>query len=205
MADLSLRFDDVIEENYDRMLTRIRQFAVERPLPERVSLEIGSNRANFLRQLAQRHPERFYLGIEWRKKYVDFGKENLLEHGVKNADLLQADATMAIPILLEEGQLSELFILFPDPWWKKRHRKRRIIQPQTLDLFASKMHPGATLWLRTDVGTLADDFREVLDAHPEFEHLPFEEMPVEPFPRTTREVKILRKGIPVHTLYYVRR
>src|SRR5690554_4454475 len=187
------------------MLTRIRHFATERPLPERVSLEIGSNRANFLRQLAQRNPERFYLGIEWRKKYVDFGKVNLLEHGVKNADLLQADATMAIPILLEEGQLSELFILFPDPWWKKRHRKRRIIQDETLDLFASKMHPGAMLWLRTDVGTLADDFREVLDAHPEFDLLPFEKMPTEPFPRTTREVNILRKGLPVHTLYYVRR
>ncbi|RAL23551.1 tRNA (guanosine(46)-N7)-methyltransferase TrmB [Lujinxingia litoralis] len=205
MADLSLRFDEVIEENYDRMLTRIREFAHATPLPERVSLEIGSNRANFLRQLAQRHPDRHYLGIEWRKKYVDFGKVNLLEHGVTNADLLQADATLAIPILFEAGQLSELFILFPDPWWKKRHQKRRIIQPHTLDLFAEKMHSGAHLWLRTDVGTLADDFRVDLDAHPEFELLPFEEMPLEPYPRTTREVKILRKGLPVHTLYYVRR
>jgi tRNA (guanine-N7-)-methyltransferase len=205
VVDLIHRFDPITEQYYDRPLARLRTLAAELTLPERVSVEIGSNRANFLRGLSQQQPERYHVGIEWKKKYVQWGNELLEAHNVTNALLLQADANLAIPILFDDGQIDELFILFPDPWWKKRHRKRRVIQPEFLDLMTRKMPPGGMIWIRTDVGPLADDMRDVLDAHEHFEPLPFDEYPALPFPRTTREVKIIAQNLPIHLLYYRRK
>ncbi|MBA2661833.1 MAG: tRNA (guanosine(46)-N7)-methyltransferase TrmB [Bradymonadaceae bacterium] len=204
MPDLSLRFDAHTEHFYSRQLAWLRDRALNDPFVGPVSVEIGSNRGKFLRELSGRDPERFYIGIEWRHKFVELAKEMFEKHGVANAITFRADANLAIPVLFDEGQLQELFVLFPDPWWKSRHRKRRIIQPAFLDILATKMPLGAMIWIRTDVGTLADDMREILDAHPCFEALPFEQFPVEPFPRTNREVTIIAKGLPIHPLYYRR-
>ncbi|MFU8804626.1 MAG: tRNA (guanine(46)-N(7))-methyltransferase TrmB [Bradymonadaceae bacterium] len=204
MADLSYRFDPLTEKHYAWHLAELREVAKELTLPSTVSVEIGSNRANFLRDLSLAHAERFHIGLEWREKYVQMGLENLKAHDVDNALLLQADANYALPILFDDGQIGELFILFPDPWWKLRHRKRRIIQPPMLDLLEKKMSSGAVLWIRTDVGPLADDMREVLAEHGAFEPLPFEDYPTVPFPRTTREVHIIKKGLPIHLLYFRR-
>lgn len=205
MADLAFRFDDITEQHYAFYLDKLRKLAATTPLPPRVSIEIGSNRGKFITELAARHPERFYVGIEYRLKYAEFARETQAAAGIENVLMLQADANLALPILFDDGQIEELFLLCPDPWWKQRHRKRRIIQPEFLDLMARKMPSGGMLWVRTDVGTLADDMREVLDAHEAFELLPFDEHPVEPFPRTTREVKIMRAQIPMNLLYYRRR
>ncbi len=205
MADLSYRFDKYTEK-YDKFhLDRIREFARTTPLPDNLMVEIGSNRARFLSRLAEENPDRFLLGIEWREKHVDYGCGVLADRGIENAKLIQADANHALPILIDEEQIGDLFIPFPDPWWKIRHRKRRIIQPEFLDLVAEKMKDGGTLWIRTDVGSLADDMQEIIDAHPAFEPLPLDEFPKTPFPRTTREVTILKRGLPVHLLYYRRR
>ncbi len=204
MPDPPFRFDEDTERRERFHLDRIRAFGQENPLPDDLVVEIGSNRCRFLAELAQRWPDRFLLGVEWRMKYAEMGRELLNESGVENARVLQADAALAFPVLLDDGQITDLFILFPDPWWKKRHRKRRIIRPDFLDLAAKKIRPGGHLWIRTDVGPLAEDMEEVLAAHPAFEPLPLEEFPLVPFPRTTRERTILKRGLPVHPLYYRR-
>lgn len=205
MSAVSHRFDYYTEKFDQWHLERIREFARENPLPDDLVIEIGANRGRFLTGLAQRWPDRFILGIEWRKKHVDFAQETLAELGLKNAAMLQADANHAIPLIIKDGQIGDLFILFPDPWWKARHRKRRVIQPQFLDLIAQKMKDNGRLFIRTDVGTFADDMQEIIDAHPEFIPLSSDEIPLQPFPRTTREVSIMRKGLPIHLLYYRRR
>jgi hypothetical protein len=64
---------------------------------------------------------------------------------------------------------------------------------------------GGTLWIRTDVGPLADDMRDVLVEHPDFEPLPFDEFPDEPFPRSTRERHVIGEGMPVNVVYFQRR
>jgi len=204
VADLSYRFDTYTENHYGHQLARLRELATGLELPSRLSVEIGSNRANFLAGLSERRPERFHVGLEWRKKYVDLGHRMFQRRGIENALLLQADANFAMPILFDDGQIEEVFILFPDPWWKKRHYKRRVIQPDFLDLMHRKMSSGGILWIRTDVGPLADDMRDTLDAHKSFEPLKFDEFPSHPFPRTTREVKIIDQGLPINLLYYRR-
>ncbi len=203
MPNPDYRFDKYTEEYQAAELERVRAYARQAHLPAQVSMEIGSNRGRFSSELAGRHPERYYLGVEW-SSLAKNARSRLKRDGVDNADVLAADANHVLPLVIDDGQLAELFLLFPDPWWKKRHRKRRVIQPAFLDLLAQKMACGGKLWIRTDVGPFADDMRETLAAHPAFEPVDVFDYPIEPFPRSTRERHVISNGIPVHTLYYER-
>lgn len=202
MADLNFTFDDTTEEYYDRMLADIREFARNTPLPDKLSLEIGSNKGKFLHGLAQQHPDKYFVGVELRAKYARMANNAYARDNINNAHVLRADANLALPILVDDGQLEELFLLYPDPWWKKRHRKRRIIQPDFLDMMSVKMAPGGKLWIRTDVGPLANDMRSVLNEHPNFRPTSYDEYPMQAFPKSERDVVTQGKNMPVQVIYY---
>lgn len=205
MADLDLRFDDITEQYFDRQLAEIREFARSHPLPDAVSMEIGSNKGKFIRGLARANPDRYYLGIEIRRKWARMANKSYEREGLSNAHVMHADANLAVPVLLDDGQLHELFVLYPDPWWKARHRKRRVIRTESLDLLARKMAPGGKLWIRTDVGSLANDMRADLNAHPEFEPTQLSEYPLTPFPYSERDDVTITNELPVQLLYYTRK
>lgn len=204
MPDLDFRFDEITENYSRRQLDEVRAFARTHTLPPDLMLEIGTNRGRFLKQLAEKHPASGVLGVELRYKYVKLARRDLKTAQIENAHVICADANLLLPIVIDDGQLTDLFVLYPDPWWKKRHRKRRIIQPEFLDLLARKMRPGGTLWVRTDVGPLADAMRRTLVEHDDFAPMPPDEFPVEPFLRSTREAKSIANGLPVNLLYFRR-
>ncbi len=204
MADLNYRFDDITEQYASRPLAEVREYAKNNTLSDQLSMEIGSNKGQFLRGLAVENPDTFYLGIEIRPKWASQANESFEKEGISNAHILSADAFHALPILVDDGQLKELFVLYPDPWWKARHRKRRVIQTSNLDMLAKKMSPGAKLWIRTDVGPLANDMRADLNAHPEFEPIPLKDYPLDPFPYSERDTLTIKKSLPVQLLYYQR-
>lgn len=203
MPDLDYRFDKYTEEYQADELERIRTFAAEASLPDAVSLEVGTNRGRFLKAIAERHPDRYYLGVEWTHSLAEAADQRLERAGVDNAHVLEADVNHVLPVVVDDDQLREVFVLYPDPWWKTRHRKRRVIQSDFLDLLCQKLRPGGPLWVRTDVGPFADDMREVLDDHPAFEPMDAFEVPLQPFPRSTRERHVIESGLPVHLVYYV--
>ena len=205
MPDLDLRFDEITERYHDRPLRAIRELANSGRLPSGpISLEIGSNRGRLLRELAARHPDRFYIGIEIRAKWAAEANESLQEEGIDNALVVRADALWTIPVLIDDGQLREVFVFYPDPWWKARHRRRRVIREEMLDLLSPKMADGAPMWVRTDVGPLANDMRAVLNAHSDFTPMPLERYPLVPLPHSERDVVTIANELPVHTLYYER-
>lgn len=205
MVDLDFRFDEITEQYSGRTLARIREFAAETVLDGPMVLEIGSNRGRFLLGLAENRPELLHLGVELRRKYARSASKRIARAGVPNAHVLCADANLVVPILADDGQIEEFFLICPDPWWKARHEKRRIIQPEFLDLMERKMPAGGRIYVRTDVGTLADWMRGHLDEHPAFEPMAPEDYPAEGFPRSTRERHIMGYGMPMFPLYYVRR
>lgn len=204
MAHPEHRFDALTEEFYDHQLEALRAFARDHMPDGPVSVEIGSNKGKFVRELAQAHPETDYIGLEIRRKYAEMAQASLDELGLTRAHVLRADAAHALPILFDDGQIQEMFILYPDPWWKARHRKRRVVREDMLDVFARKMAPGAPLWIRTDVGPLGHDMRDEIHAHPSFEPLELEKYPMTPFPYSERDVRTIRKGMPVNLLYFQR-
>ncbi len=202
MANLDFQFDDTTETHHQRELAAFREFAAETVLPEKVTVEIGSNRGRFLSALSTARPERFHLGIEIRYKWVKQSRRDLENRKIDNADVICGDANLALPIVFDDAQIDELYVLYPDPWWKARHHKRRLIQPKFLDLLHKKMTPDGKVIIRTDVGPLADAMREELTFHPHFEPGPPDEYAFNELPLSTRERSSIDQDIPLNLVYF---
>jgi tRNA (guanine-N7-)-methyltransferase len=128
------------------------------------TLEIGFGNGEHLAALAATHPERDYLGVEVHRPGVGHLFMLAEKSGITN---LRASAHDAVEVLREQiapGALDEVLVLFPDPWHKKRHHKRRLIQAPFVELVASRMAAGGVFRLATDWEPYAQQMLEVLAA-----------------------------------------
>ncbi len=132
--------------------------------PGRLELEIGSGAGAFALGYAARHPEVRYVAIEWRKKYARELEHRALARGLANLKVVEADARAVIPRLFAPGSLSGIHLQFPDPWWKRAHRKRAILTPAFAALLHERSAPGAVFDLRTDVRSRAEEMLATLEA-----------------------------------------
>jgi tRNA (guanine-N7-)-methyltransferase len=126
------------------------------------TLEIGFGNGEHLAALAAAHPQRDYFGIEVHRPGMGHLLMLAQTHHLEN---LRASAHDAVEVLREQippAALDEVLVLFPDPWHKKRHRKRRLIQPPFVELIASRLAPGGVLKLATDWEPYALQMLEVL-------------------------------------------
>ncbi|MEU6129592.1 tRNA (guanosine(46)-N7)-methyltransferase TrmB [Saccharopolyspora sp. NPDC047091] len=130
-------------------------------------LEIGSGMGESTAQLAAAAPEVDHLAVEVYKP----GLAQLLlraEHlELSNLRLLRGDAVVLLREHVRPGSLAGVRIFFPDPWPKKRHHKRRLVQPETIALIASRLAPGGYVHLATDWENYAEQMLEVCSAEPE--------------------------------------
>lgn len=118
-------------------------------------LEIGFGGGEHLAGQAERHPQTGYIGIEPFLNGVAKALTYREELGLENLCLHRGDAREVLPRFKAES-LDRIFLLFPDPWHKKRHAKRRFVQPSTRDDFARILKPGGKLRIATDVKSYAD-------------------------------------------------
>jgi len=128
------------------------------------TLEIGFGNGEHLAALATAHPDRDYFGIEVHRPGVG---HLLLLAATNNLTNVRTSSHDAVEVLREqigEGSLDEVLVLFPDPWHKKRHHKRRLIQPPFVELIASRLRQGGVLRLATDWEEYALQMLEVLSA-----------------------------------------
>ena len=128
------------------------------------TLEIGFGNGEHLAALATAHPERDYLGIEVHRPGVG---HLLMLAATNNLTNLRASAHDAVEVLGEQiapDSLDEVLVLFPDPWHKKRHHKRRLIQPPFVELIAARIRSGGVLRLATDWEEYAVQMLEVMQA-----------------------------------------
>ncbi|MBS0394259.1 MAG: tRNA (guanosine(46)-N7)-methyltransferase TrmB [Proteobacteria bacterium] len=132
------------------------------------TLEIGFGDGETLVALAAAHPERDYLGIEVHAPGVGHCLLRAAAAGLANLRVIRHDAVEVLERGLAPGALDEVLVYFPDPWPKKRHHKRRLVQRPFAALLASRLASGGTLRLATDWAPYAEWMREVLDASPEF-------------------------------------
>src|SRR5262250_1414240 len=132
--------------------------------PGPLELEIGSGAGAFALGYAARHPGRRYIAIEWRKKYARELEHRARARGLSNLRVVEADARAVIPRLFAPGSLAAIHLQFPDPWWKRAHRKRAILTPAFASLLRERAAPGAVFDLRTDVRARAEEMLETLEA-----------------------------------------
>lgn len=134
-------------------------------------VEIGFGNGEHLADMAAAHPERDYLGIEVHPPGVGRLLLCLARLQLRNVRVSCLDAVEVLQTQLPAGCLDEIVILFPDPWPKKRHHKRRLIQGALVELLAASLRPGAVLHLATDWRPYAAQMLEVLNACAQLENL----------------------------------
>ena len=131
-----------------------------------VILEIGFGMGETTAQIAQAHPENNYLGIEVHTPGVGGLLKLIVENGLTNLRLVQHDAVEVLTHMIAPASLAGAHIFFPDPWPKKRHHKRRLLQPGFVSLLASRLAPGAYLHSATDWQEYAEQILAVFAAEP---------------------------------------
>lgn len=170
-------------------------------------LEIGFGNGEALRHAARHAPDRDHIGIEVHAPGVGRLLNALAEDGTANVRLYHHDAVEVLEREIADASLDEIRIYFPDPWHKKRHHKRRIVQPEMAALLTRKLRPGGQLHLATDWMDYAEQMWDVLDATPGLRNRagPRGHVPRPPWrPQTHFETRGERLGHPVRDLLYER-
>jgi tRNA (guanine-N7-)-methyltransferase len=133
-----------------------------------VFLEIGFGNGESLATMARDNPECNYLGIEVHAPGVGHLLMKLEEYGCGNVRVCHHDAVEVLRDMIPDRALSGVYLFFPDPWHKKRHHKRRIVQADFVSLLASKLRPGGLFHAATDWENYAEHMLEVLKGAPQF-------------------------------------
>ena len=133
-----------------------------------VYLEIGFGNGESLAQMALAHPERNYLGIEVHPPGVGHLLIRIDELGLKNLRIMQHDAIDILRQSIAPASLAGVQLFFPDPWHKKKHHKRRIVQPEFVKLLARDMRPGGVFHAASDWENYARHILRVLSDMPEY-------------------------------------
>lgn len=170
-----------------------------------VALEIGFGHGRFLVGLAQAMPEARILGCEYQGRWVRKVVRRLQRLAIENALALKGDARVLLTLDVPPGRLDHVFVMFPDPWWKpKHHRRRRMFTPELLDVLARALRPGGSLLLRTDVAAYLRSSERLVGAHPEFEPAPDRAWPWAGV-TTRREDKCVEEGVATDQRVWLRR
>jgi tRNA (guanine-N7-)-methyltransferase len=130
-----------------------------------LEVEVGSGKGLFLRTAAQQRPEVDFLGIEVSGKYARFAAAALAKRKLNNAMVALADVLRVFDELLPEGSLAAVHVYFPDPWWKKRHKKRRVMRETFVRDVQRTLASGGALHFWTDVEEYFHTSLELLAAH----------------------------------------
>jgi tRNA (guanine-N7-)-methyltransferase len=172
-------------------------------------LDIGCARGRFLLQIAQIEPNWNFLGLEIREPLVDEANRLRDELELQNLHYLFCNVNNSLRSLLSTfppGTLQRVSIQFPDPWFKNRHAKRRIVQPELVAELSDYLTPGGIVFLQSDVEFVAIEMCDRFADHPSFQRQGLGEWLAEnPLPVSTeREIATQKKGEPVYRAVFVK-
>lgn len=175
-------------------------FGREAPL----ELEIGTSGGEFLSRRAIEAPDVDHVGIEVKNRRVRSFAGRITQQGLGNVRIVHGEAAQLVSCLFMPGTLQRAYVLFPDPWPKKRHHKNRFVNRYTAQIFASLLMPGGELCLATDDLDYLAWMRDVMDRAPGFGG-PVYDAPESPFGFPTRyETYWIAEGRSITYLTYVR-
>ncbi len=169
-------------------------------------VEIGFGNGDFLVHLAKTNPDHNIIGFEVSNQSIGKAERKIKSNKLSNARVVHARGESALAHLLEPQSVTEFHINYPDPWFKKRHVGRRLIQSDTLDYLASRLVEGGLLYLATDIRDYAEMCHELLSRHPALDNtfdMPWVDA-IEGRVITKYEQKGYREGRPGHYFRYHR-
>lgn len=172
-----------------------------------VELEVGFGKGLFLCNTAQAQPDRNYLGVEIERKYVLLAATRLARRNLANVKLACADARWFLANKVPDASLAAVHIYFPDPWWKQRHRKRRLFTAEFASRCARILRPGGRLHFATDVQEYFEESAGLVREVSSLAELP---APAEQTPRhdmdylTNFERKFRKADLPIYRAVWER-
>jgi tRNA (guanine-N7-)-methyltransferase len=191
------------------------QYPLERPLDwpalfghdGPVEIEVGSGKGLFLATAATERPGHQFLGIELSKKYAKLAAERAVKHGLGNIKVWPGDARIVLARLVPESSVKAVHVYFPDPWWKKRHKKRRVFNEGLVAAIVRGLEPSGELHVATDVEEYFGVIQTLIAAEPSLTEAP---APVAREPEhnldylTNFERKFRIEGRPIFRARYVK-
>ena len=171
-----------------------------------MALDVGCGAGLFVQQLAQLKPQLNVVGMEIRQHLVDAALARVRLCALPNGYALVANANAHLKLLFSPRSIAFVSLNFPDPWYKKRHQKRRVLQPAWLEDLLPILSDGAHIHAMTDYLPLAEHMRHTLDACPALRcvHSPHLFAPSSTTGlQSEREMKHLARGEPIYRLQYV--
>jgi tRNA (guanine-N7-)-methyltransferase len=171
-----------------------------------VEVEIGFGRGDFLLDRSKRHPDTLLIGYETKIKATRLMLRRIERFGLDNLWVSDDDVRFNLPLVIEDGRLAVVHILFPDPWWKPQHYVKRLFSPPFVDLLAAKLQSGGLLHFKSDVQEYGELVRYLVEGHDAFEaHDPTLVERIGPYAMTHREAWCHRNQRPVYAYYFLRR
>lgn len=177
--------------------------------PKPLHLDIGCGKGRFLLNMATLEPSWNYLGLEIREPLVQEANTWQDNLGLTNLYYLFCNVNNSLKSILSSlpvGTLQRVTIQFPDPWFKNRHSKRRLVQPELVAELADYLAVGGVVFLQSDIEVLAGEMCDYFDADPSFHRQGTQDWLIEnPLPvPTEREKSTLLRGQPVYRALFVR-
>lgn len=176
------------------------------PEPDRpLLLDIGSARGRFILRMAGAEPQWNYLGVEIREPLVGEANRIAAEEGLTNVHYAFCNAMLWLDRLIEDlppGILQAVTIQFPDPWFKKKHAKRRMVNELMVDTVAQRLAHGGRVFVQTDIESLAEEMFDLFRGDKRFVE---EDIADNPYPvKTERERAVEEKELPVYRAAFER-
>ncbi len=166
-----------------------------------VQLDVGCGRGLFLYNASVENPQINYLGLELDFREGRRAAKRLVKRQAANARIVGGDATVVLKKHIPAHSVDAVHVYFPDPWWRRRHRRRRIFTDELVNSCSRILKHGGELHSWTDVPDYFEVIRSLMDHHPDFEfvatpeeHVPEHDMDYQ----TSFERKARKKGIEIH-------
>lgn len=144
--------------------------------------EVGCGHGHFLTAYAVAHPDQLCIGVDITKDRIDRGIRKRDRAKLRNLHFIHAEAGLFLESLPKTAAFSSIFVLFPDPWPKRRHHKNRLIQPDFLTAVAARANAKTCLYFRTDYEPYFKEAEDTIRVHPAWELVsqpwPFEQVTV---------------------------
>jgi len=198
-------------------LSRFFQIEKELPAPNElfenidlpIHLDIGCARGKFLMEMASSNRNWNYLGFEIRESLVLSAEKERIDLGINNLRYLFCNANVSLPgwlSSLKTNQVKIVSIQFPDPWFKLRHKKRRVINDSLIDLLARNLDEGSKIFIQTDVVDVMKEMSNIIDLSQYFEEFKSQlPLKVNPFNiATEREKYAIINKLKIYRKIYLR-
>ena len=177
-----------------------------------LELDIGFGRGHSLFERLENASSSRVIGIEIKHKQSYLAEQKRLNNGLHNLVVLAGDAKEILSRAQPLRDVSKVSVHFPDPWWKKRHKKRRVVDQRFLDILSPLLAQGAQLFVQTDVEDRAELYRQEIAEHADFDLHGKEAGPggngyihANPFSaRSNREIRATEDGLPIYRLLALR-